>query len=227
MEKNKAVNKKNGLTIDEKLSLIQQEFKAKKSRFNSFGKYNFRSAEDILEALKPINGKYGVYFKITEDYIQSELVPIIKSTATVFDITDINCCISATAIVGIDLNQKGMQVPQQFGSASSYGKKYALGNLLLIDDTADADSTNDHGILKQKISTTINNTIAETNQKKSVTSKKVAGNGSVKIEKFVIDENSIKKIKNPTDAKKALTSDKVVFSNETIKNELIEAFNLK
>tara|TARA_B100001250_G_scaffold190037_1_gene163215 strand:+ start:54 stop:737 length:684 start_codon:yes stop_codon:yes gene_type:complete len=227
MEKNKAVNKKNGLTIDEKLSLIQQEFKAKKSRFNSFGKYNFRSAEDILEALKPINGKYGVYFKITEDYIQSELVPIIKSTATVFDITDINCCISATAIVGIDLNQKGMQVPQQFGSASSYGKKYALGNLLLIDDTADADATNDHGILKQKISTTINNTIAETNQKKSVTSKKVAGNGSVKIEKFVIDENSIKKIKNSTDAKKALTSNKVIFSNENIKNELMETFNLK
>ena len=53
--------------------------------------------------------------------------------------------ITASAIVGVDLNQKGMQVPQQFGSASSYGKKYALGNLLLIDDTADADATNTHG----------------------------------------------------------------------------------
>ena len=53
--------------------------------------------------------------------------------------------ISAHAIVGVDLNQKGMQVPQQFGSASSYGKKYALGNLLLIDDTADADATNKGG----------------------------------------------------------------------------------
>jgi hypothetical protein len=53
--------------------------------------------------------------------------------------------IFASAIVGVDLNQKGMQVPQQFGSASSYGKKYALGNLLLIDDTQDADATNNHG----------------------------------------------------------------------------------
>lgn len=227
MEKNKAVNKKNELTIHQKLSLIQQEFKAKKSRFNSFGKYNFRSAEDVNEALKPINEKYGVYFKVTEEYIQNELVPIIKSTAIIFDVDDNKSCIYATAIVGVDLNQKGMQVPQQFGSASSYGKKYALGNLLLIDDTADADATNDHGILKQKISKTINNTIAETNQKKSVTSKKVAGNGSVKIEKFVIDENTIKKIKTPTDAKKALTSNKVVFSNENIKNELMETFNLK
>ena len=56
------------MTIHEKLSLIQQEFKAKKSRFNSFGKYNFRSAEDILEALKPFNKKYNVYFTVNEKY---------------------------------------------------------------------------------------------------------------------------------------------------------------
>jgi len=126
------------MTIQEKLSLIQQEFKAKKSRFNSFGKYNFRSAEDILEALKPINEKYKVYFVIEERISEIAGIPIIHSVATMHD-GDLS--ISATAIVGVDLNQKGMQVPQQFGSASSYGKKYALGNLLLIDDTADADAT--------------------------------------------------------------------------------------
>jgi len=69
-------------------------------------------------------------------------VPTIKSTAT---ISDGKNSIHATAIVGVDLNQKGMQTAQQFGAASSYGKKYALGNLFLIDDTADADSTNNHG----------------------------------------------------------------------------------
>jgi hypothetical protein len=57
---------------------------------------------------------------------------------------------SAQAIVGVDLNQKGMQRPQQFGAASSYGKKYALGNLFLIDDTQDSDATNNHGKIKQK-----------------------------------------------------------------------------
>jgi len=134
------------MTIQEKLSLIQQEFKAKKSRYNSFGKYNFRSAEDILEALKPINEKYKVYFTIEERVSEIAGLPIIHSVATMHD-GDLS--ISATAIVGVDLNQKGMQVPQQFGSASSYGKKYSLGNLLLIDDTADADATNS-GAAKNK-----------------------------------------------------------------------------
>ena len=128
------------MTIHEKLSLIQQEFKAKKSRFNSFGKYNFRSAEDILEALKPFNKKYNVYFTVNEKYLGEG---VIESTATIFDSEGANF-IAAAALVGVDFNQKGMQVPQQFGSASSYGKKYALGNLLLIDDTADADATNTH-----------------------------------------------------------------------------------
>jgi hypothetical protein len=129
------------MTIQEKLSLIQQEFKAKKSRYNSFGKYNFRSAEDILEALKPINKKYKVFFTIEERISETAGVPIIHSVASM---QDGDQKITATAIVGVDLNQKGMQVPQQFGSASSYGKKYALGNLLLIDDTADSDATNSH-----------------------------------------------------------------------------------
>jgi hypothetical protein len=135
------------LSLHEKLSKIQVEFKANKSKFNSFGKYNFRSAEDILEALKPYNEKYGVSFTINESLVENydnSLPPMLKSVATIFDNNGLNE-ISATAIVGVDLQQKGMQVPQQFGSASSYGKKYALGNLLLIDDTQDPDATNTHG----------------------------------------------------------------------------------
>ena len=136
------------MNIYQKLSRIQAEFKAAKSKYNSFGKYNFRSAEDILEALKPFNEKYGVLFTISEKYVElwkgGDSVPVMESTATIRDVDGISK-ISAKSIVGIDLQQKGMQTPQAFGSASSYAKKYALGNLLLIDDTQDADATNTHG----------------------------------------------------------------------------------
>ena len=130
------------MTINEKLSQIQLRFKSKKSRFNSFGKYYFRSAEDILEAIKPFNKELGIYVTINEELIHTEPMPILKTTATICDGTE---HVSASALVGVDLNQKGMQTPQQFGSASSYGKKYALGNLFLIDDTQDSDATNTHG----------------------------------------------------------------------------------
>ncbi|MCP4342597.1 MAG: ERF family protein [Desulfobulbaceae bacterium] len=129
-------------TLNDKLASIQTRFKSKKSRFNSFGKYNFRSAEDILEAIKPFLLELGVSVRINEEYIHTEMLPLLRSTAI---ISDGDNAIHATSIVGVDMNQKGMNVPQQFGSASSYAKKYALGNLFLIDDTADSDATNTHG----------------------------------------------------------------------------------
>ena len=125
------------LSLIGKLAIIQTEFKSKKSRYNSFGKYNFRSAEDILEATKPFLLRLGVSVTVSEKLINyPESFPIMESKATITDGTD---AIHATAIVGVDLDQKGMQMPQKFGSASSYGKKYALGNLFLIDDTQDPD----------------------------------------------------------------------------------------
>lgn len=133
------------MTLNEKLATIQTKFKSKKSRYNSFGKYYFRSAEDILEATKPFLLELGVTVTIKERLIEAFAesgFPIIESKAV---ITDGENTIEATAIVGIDLDQKGMQMPQKFGSASSYGKKYALGNLFLIDDTQDADASNTHG----------------------------------------------------------------------------------
>jgi hypothetical protein len=132
------------MSLHEKLSRIQVEFKANKSKWNSFGKYNFRSAEDILEALKPFNEKYAVYFVVKEQVTYNGALPIMLSSATIYDVGGIES-IEATAVVGVDLQQKGMQTPQAFGSASSYGKKYALGNLLLIDDTQDPDASNTHG----------------------------------------------------------------------------------
>ena len=131
------------MTLNEKLTTIQTKFKSKKSRFNSFGKYYFRSAEDILEAIKPFEKELGVYVTIGEQLLTTDPFPIMETTAT---ICDGEHTINATAIVGVDLNQKGMQTPQQFGTASSYGKKYALGNLFLIDDTQDSDATNTHGV---------------------------------------------------------------------------------
>ena len=86
--------------------------------------------------------KHGVTVTLNEELIMTDPVPTIKSIATISDGKD---SINATAIVGVDLNQKGMQTAQQFGAASSYGKKYALGNLFLIDDTQDSDATNNHG----------------------------------------------------------------------------------
>lgn len=137
------------LTLTGKLAIIQTEFKSKKSRFNSFGKYNFRSAEDILEATKPFLLRLGVSVVVTEELVTSnQLFPIIRSTAT---INDGNTAIHAVALVGVDLDQKGMQMPQKFGSASSYGKKYALGNLFLIDDTQDADHGKAEPIAKSKL----------------------------------------------------------------------------
>ena len=123
--------------LNQKLAVIQTELKAKKSSYNSFGKYYFRKSEDILEAIKPFLIEHGVTVTINEEIIATDPVPMIKSTATISDGTN---AIHATALVGVDLNQKGMQTSQQFGAASTYGKKYALGNLLLIDDTEDADS---------------------------------------------------------------------------------------
>jgi len=133
------------MKINEKLSSIQAELKAKKSKFNSFGRYNYRSAEDILEALKPYLVKHKVTVTINETLQEIGGMLIMNSTAMISDGAD---KIEAVAVVAVDMDQKGMNAPQKFGSASSYAKKYALGNLFLIDDTADSDATNTHGKVK-------------------------------------------------------------------------------
>ena len=134
------------MNLKEKLSKIQTELKAAKGQKNKFGGYQYRSAEDVLEALKPLNSKYSTYVVITETLLQEG---ILQSVATVSDTEGES--ISANAIVGIDMNQKGMSLPQKYGSASSYAKKYALGNLFAIDNTADADALNTHSSQKTEL----------------------------------------------------------------------------
>ena len=128
--------------LNNKLAQVQTKLKAKKSSYNSFGKYYFRKSEDILEAVKPFLLELDVSVVIKEQIIATEPVPMLESTAI---FSDGENQVTATAVVGVDLSQKGMQTSQQFGAASTYGKKYALGNLLLIDDTEDADASNTHG----------------------------------------------------------------------------------
>ena len=129
------------MTLTNKLTKIQTEFKSKKSRYNSFGKYYFRSAEDILEATKPFLKELNVTVTVHEELVSFD-PPVMQVTAKISDGKE---TIESQAVVGVDTDQKGMQMPQRYGAASSYGKKYALGNLFLIDDTQDADATNTHG----------------------------------------------------------------------------------
>ena len=120
---------------------IQSELKAPKSQFNSFGKYNYRSCEDILESVKPLLLKYGCLLTIHDEVKEVAGIIFIESTASIKKDDNI---ISVTAQAGVDINRKGMDIAQCFGASSSYSRKYCLSGLLLIDDTKDPDSTNDH-----------------------------------------------------------------------------------
>tara|TARA_R110002074_G_scaffold40991_1_gene109116 strand:- start:185 stop:727 length:543 start_codon:yes stop_codon:yes gene_type:complete len=141
------------MTILEKLQKIQVELKVTKNQTNAFGKYKYRSAEDILEAVKPFEDEYNVVFKITDALAEVAGHVYVDSEAKIIDVesTDRESSISSTAQAIIDFSAKGMQMPQRTGAASSYAKKYALGNLLLIDDNKDSDATNTHGKSKPSL----------------------------------------------------------------------------
>tara|TARA_Y100000356_G_C11178620_1_gene245565 strand:+ start:192 stop:827 length:636 start_codon:yes stop_codon:yes gene_type:complete len=139
------------------LQQIQAELKAPKNQYNSFGKYNYRSCEDILEALKPLLKKYDCLLSISDEVKNCGEYTYIESTATLSlayeqnsafyeDITNGKTVpfVSASGVAGIE-KAGGMALPQAFGSASSYARKYALNGLFLIDDTKDVDATNTHG----------------------------------------------------------------------------------
>lgn len=138
------------MTLLEKLQKIQLELKVHKGQRNNFGNYNYRSAEDILEAIKPMQEKYKVVFQITERLREVGGVVFVESNAIIRDLEKVEDEIESFASAIIDFEAKGMQNPQRTGSASSYAKKYALGNLLLIDDTKDSDATNTHNKASSK-----------------------------------------------------------------------------
>ena len=122
-----------------KLIEIQRELKVPKNNFNSFGKYKYRSAEDILEEVKPVCHKYGAVFVLTDDIVQVGERYYIKATARLYD-DEKGILIETTAFAREALDKKGMDDSQITGTASSYARKYALNGLFCIDDTKDADT---------------------------------------------------------------------------------------
>ena len=123
------------------LAKIQNEVKVLKNNYNAFGKYKFRSVEDIQVAVKPILLQYESVIVLSDSVIELCNIPVIQAQAKFI-------CpfgeIHVTAQAGVDIHKKGMDIPQTFGTASSYARKYALGGLLLLDDVADSDAINQH-----------------------------------------------------------------------------------
>ena len=120
---------------------IQQELKAPKNQFNAFAKYKYRSAEDIIEAAKPICHKYGYALMLSDEVIEVGGRVYVKATACLSNLEDNITC---TGLAREEENKKGMDASQITGAASSYARKYALNGLFAIDDTKDADTTNEH-----------------------------------------------------------------------------------
>ena len=130
------------MSIVKKIITVQNELKAPKNQFNAFGKYNYRSCEDILEAVKPLLYAQGLLLTIEDEILTEGDEFFVEATVK---ITDGETGITAKAQAGLDLVKKGMDKSQATGAASSYARKYALNGLFLIDDTKDADATNTHG----------------------------------------------------------------------------------
>lgn len=127
------------MTIYEKLKVIQTKLKAPKGQYNNFGKYNYRSLEDITEAVKPLLDEVGATLIISDEIIQIGDRYYVKATATLYDIGS-NENISVTAFARESETKKGMDESQITGATSSYARKYALNGLFAIDDTKDTDT---------------------------------------------------------------------------------------
>lgn len=125
------------MTFQQKMVAVQSKLKAPKGQYNSFGKYNYRSCEDILEGVKPLLNKYDLYLTIDDDVKLIGDRYYIKATATLSDGTE---SISVSAYARESLDKKGMDASQVTGATSSYARKYALNGLLAIDDTKDVDT---------------------------------------------------------------------------------------
>lgn len=130
-----------------KLIKVQSELKAPKNQYNKFGKYHYRSKEDILEAVKPLLAANDLLMTLTDEV---KTVGAFTFVETIIRIDDGKDFAEARGVAGIE-KAGGMQLPQAFGSASSYSGKYALQNMFLLDDTKDADATNDHGKASQAV----------------------------------------------------------------------------
>ena len=133
------------LTLIQKLAAIQKELKAPKNQRNTFGKYNYRSAEDILEAVKPLAISHGAVVMMTDEVVLIGARFYVKSTVSLRDM-DGDGHYETSAYAREEDVKKGMDGSQITGAASSYARKYALNAMFAIDDCKDSDATNDHGM---------------------------------------------------------------------------------
>lgn len=136
--------KEQRMNIHEKLLSVQAELKAPKNQYNSFGKYNYRSCEDILEAVKPICKAHKALVFLSDEIVNLGERYYIKATATFVDVEN-GEKICSVAYAREEETKKGMDGSQVTGASSSYARKYALNGLFDIDDTKDSDTTNTHG----------------------------------------------------------------------------------
>ena len=127
------------MTIHEKMMKIQTTLKAPKNKWNDYGKYNYRNAEGILEAVKPLLEEQKLAMYITDDVIAVGDRVYVKATVKVQDI-ETEASVVTTALAREALNKKGMDDSQITGTASAYARKYALNGIFLVDDTKDADT---------------------------------------------------------------------------------------
>ena len=133
------------MNIYEKLLKAQVELKAPKVQYNSFGKYKYRSCEDILEALKPVLDKLKLTLFIKDDVIEVNTRNYVKATIILVNTEKPDEIIETSALAREEETKKGMDGSQITGASSSYARKYALNGMFMIDDTKDSDSTNTHG----------------------------------------------------------------------------------
>lgn len=133
------------MNIYEKLLNVQTELKAPKGQYNNFGKYKYRSCEDILEALKPVLEKNKLTMYISDDIVVINERYYVKATVYLINSEKMGETIQVSALAREEETKKGMDGSQITGASSSYARKYALNGMFMIDDTKDSDSTNTHG----------------------------------------------------------------------------------
>lgn len=137
-------------TITQKLATIQQKLKAPKGQYNSFGKYAYRNAEDILEAVKPLCAETGTVVLLSDEILNIGNRFYVKATAALID-AETQTQLTVSAYAREEEEKKGMDGSQVTGASSSYARKYALNGLFAIDDTKDSDTTNNAGADKNAV----------------------------------------------------------------------------
>lgn len=132
------------MNVYEKLMNVQAALKCNKNQYNSFGKYKYRSCEDIVESVKPLLKANGLLLTLTDEIVMVGERFYVKATAEVIDVAE-GGIVSVSAFAREEETKKGMDGSQVTGASSSYARKYALNGMFAIDDTKDSDSTNTHG----------------------------------------------------------------------------------